>query len=102
MSSAVAAAAAPAVSGPHLAYVSRSAHFDIITNVDPHISLRMLNYFAQRDIVPSVFRSRRVREKLEIRVVVPGLTEHDASVIAEKMRGQFAVAAVTLEMVVGS
>lgn len=96
------AAAAPAVSGPHLAFVSRSAHFEIIANVDPHISLRMLNYFAQRDLVPSVFRSRRVREKLEMRVVVPGLSEHDASVIADKMRGQFAVAAVTLEMVVGA
>ena len=54
------AAAAPAVSGPHLAFVSRSAHFEIIANVDPHISLRTLNYFAQRDLVPSMFRSRRM------------------------------------------
>ncbi len=100
MSAALATAAAPNA-GPHLAYVSRSAHFEIIADVDPHVALRMLNYFAQRDLVPSMFRSRRVREKLEMRIVVPGLAEHDASVIAEKMRGQFTVSAVTLEMVIG-
>lgn len=100
MSAALATAAAPNA-GPHLAYVSRSAHFEIIAGVDPHVALRMLNYFAQRDLVPSMFRVRRTRGVLDIRVVVPGLAEHDASVIAEKMRTQFAVSAVTLEMVVG-
>jgi len=94
-------ALAVAESWPRLVAAKRSVEFAVTADANPQVNLRVLNYFAQRDLVPVLYRARRLRDRLEIRVVVDDMDEHVAAVVAEKIRQQFAVVAVEFEVVVG-
>lgn len=57
---------------------------------------RILEYFAQRDLTPSLVSSRTVDESLLVAIEQPDLDAVEASIIAEKMRAAVLICSVEL------
>jgi len=74
-----------------------TAAYAVRASADPHVVLRLLNFFAQRDLVPDAVRVRRLGDEIGVVIEQPGVSEHTATVIAEKMRSLVAVSSVELE-----
>lgn len=73
------------------------AHFRVKAGVCSQVTSRLLGFFAQRDLVPSVVIARRTEESLVVRLSQVGLSEESATIIAEKMRSLVMVEAVDLK-----
>lgn len=67
----------------------------------PQIVSRLLGHFAQQNLVPASIRSRCWGDTLAIAIEQPDLSEHQAEVIAEKMRSIVTVTSVSLEYRIG-
>lgn len=74
-----------------------TAAYKVHATADPGIVVRLLNFFAQRDLVPGAVQVRRYADGLTIKVEQPEITEHAATIIAEKMRSLVTVNSVELE-----
>jgi hypothetical protein len=70
------------------------SRFDIVARAEPQTLMRLLNYFAQLSLLPSRVNAVEAEESMTIRIEQPGLGEHQARVIAEKMRSSVLVEAV--------
>ncbi len=60
--------------------------FSISAQVADDTLLRMLNYFAQRGLCPSSVHAEQLGNTVTIDIDQPGITEHTASIIQQKMR----------------
>ncbi|MDO1900949.1 hypothetical protein Q2374_29215, partial [Escherichia coli] len=58
---------------------------------------RVLNLFAVQSFTPERVRADREDHKIRLLLTFPGLSQHGASVIAEKLRSPVTVLAVSLE-----
>jgi hypothetical protein len=74
-----------------------TAAYKVYAAADPGVVVRLLNFFAQLDMVPGAVQVRRYADELTVKVEQPGITEHAADVIAEKMRSLVTVNSVELE-----
>lgn len=68
--------------------------FDLVIRKDPQALIRALNYFAQIGLSPRRVRSVEAEATLSVRIEQPDLPDHQARIIAEKMRSSFLVDAV--------
>lgn len=74
-----------------------TAAYAVRADICPQVVIRLIGYFAQQNLVPSSIRVRRWSDELAISIEQPGLDEHQAEIIAEKMRAIVSVMSVTLE-----
>ena len=89
------AALRPAALFPRMQEVT--ADFTVRANACPHVVNRLLNFFAQQDMIPAAIRSVRRGDEITLFVRQREIAEHRAEVIAEKMRGLVMVGSVELE-----
>lgn len=75
------------------------ASYEATAQPDPGMLIRILNLFALRDHVPVRVRSRTLGPLLHVAVDVQDLPEHEAELIAAKMRALVGVTAVRLEQI---
>ena len=71
--------------------------FHIEGMADPDLLCRVLNLFAVQSFTPERVRADREDHKIRLLLTFPGLSQHRASVIAEKLRSLVTVLAVRLE-----
>lgn len=68
-----------------------SWHFKVVARDDPQSLIRMLNFFSQVGLTPKRVSAVEANSLIAIRIEQPGLGEHQAHIIAEKMRSSFLV-----------
>jgi len=71
------------------------SRFDIAAAADPQALVRLLNNFAQLDLLPQRVRAVTDGGSVKIRIELPGLAEREARIIAEKMRSSVLVKSVS-------
>ena len=71
--------------------------FDIVTRSDPQALIRLLNHFAQRDLLPGHVTATEADGRLNICIDQPDMDEKQARIIAEKMGSSVLVEAVRLQ-----
>ncbi|MES2494764.1 MAG: hypothetical protein V4618_01500 [Pseudomonadota bacterium] len=76
-----------------MAVVSR---FDIIARRDPQTLSRLINYFAQRAMIPRAVQADECDGMMMVMIEQEGLLAHEAGVIADKMRMSWLVDDVKL------
>lgn len=62
------------------------ARFEIVARADPHSLLRIMNYFAQIGLIPGSVKAHVADDQLFVSVRQAELGDHQARIIAEKMR----------------
>lgn len=67
------------------------------TEASAQVLMRVINFFAQRDVLPSFVSTTTVGEELVIVVKVSGLADQATAIIAEKMRSSPMVLAVDFQ-----
>lgn len=67
------------------------SRFEIVALADPHTLIRLLNYFAQRGLVPNRIIATEAEGFVNVQIEQAGLTEPQARIIAERMRGSVLV-----------
>ena len=72
------------------------AVFRVMASADAQVLPRLLNLFAQRDILPSELRASVTGDRLHVSFWVGGLEAAHADLIAEKMRQNVSVTHVEL------
>jgi hypothetical protein len=72
------------------------AHFHILADPDPQVPLRLLNYFAQRDCLPMSFSMTQANGALVMQILIRGIDEVTANLVAVKMRSTVLVRNVEL------
>lgn len=70
--------------------------FDIVSRSDPQALIRLLNHFAQRDLLPGHVAATEADGRLTIRIDHPDMDEKQARIIAEKMGSSVLVETVCL------
>jgi hypothetical protein len=70
--------------------------FDIVAKADPQILTRLLSYFAQLGMLPGFVNSVLADQTVAVRIEQSGLSEHQARVVAERMRSSVLVETVLL------
>ncbi|WEK41937.1 MAG: hypothetical protein P0Y64_11070 [Candidatus Sphingomonas colombiensis] len=65
--------------------------FEIIAASDPQSLPRLINYFAQRDVIPSLVRVEARGASMHFVIELPALAAPHAAIIAEKMRASVLV-----------
>lgn len=80
---------------PRLAEIT--ADFTVRAAACPHVVNRLLNFFAQQDMIPAAVRSVHRGDEITLFVRQRDIAEHRAEVIAEKMRSLVTVGSVELE-----
>lgn len=71
--------------------------FDIVTRTDPQALIRLLNHFAQRDLLPGHVTATQADGRLAICIIQPDMDEKQARIIAEKMGSSVLVETVCLQ-----
>lgn len=71
-------------------------HFVIRAATSPHTLLRLVNHFAQRDLIPSAVTSQTEADWMMVIIIQSGLSAHVAAIIAEKIRSSVMVDSVEL------
>lgn len=71
--------------------------FDIVSRSDPQALIRLLNHFAQRDLLPGHVTATEADGRLNIRIDQPDMDEKQARIIAEKMGSSVLVETVRLQ-----
>ncbi|AMN77820.1 MULTISPECIES: hypothetical protein [Pseudomonas] len=72
------------------------AHYRIVTEAEPDVLCRVLNYFALQFLTPRQVTVNRKDDVLNIDIVMDGLSWHRAQVVGEKIRNLISVC--TLDM----
>jgi acetolactate synthase regulatory subunit len=72
------------------------SRFDIVARADPQVLLRLLNYFAQRGLLPSRVRATQADGLVMVHVEQSDLDEEQACIIVEKMRTSVLVEAIRI------
>ena len=67
------------------------AHYQIVAEAEPDVLCRVLNYFALQFLTPQQVNVHRQEDRLNITIVMDGLSWHRAQVIAEKIRNLISV-----------
>ena len=76
------------------------AHYTVHAAAEPQAIPRLLNYFAQQALIPSRLAAREDGFGLVmLSIVQPGIEQHNARIIAEKMRASVLVECVALDFV---
>jgi hypothetical protein len=70
------------------------SRFEVVACADPQTLIRLLNYFAQVGLLPARVNAVEACGLVTIRIHQHGLSEQQARIIAEKMRGSVLVDAV--------
>jgi hypothetical protein len=86
--------------GPSVVWPPNSlvtALYQVRAVADPNVLPRLLNFFAQQYLIPSTVCVGRRGDKLSVAIEQPGIHEHSAVLIAEKMRSLVAVKVVELD-----
>ena len=81
--------------GPQLRR-EKPAVFRVMASADAQVLPRLLNLFAQRDILPTELRALVTGDRLQVSFRVGGLEAAHADLIAEKMRQNVSVTHVEL------
>jgi acetolactate synthase regulatory subunit len=68
--------------------------FRVVAATAPDLPLRVLNLFAQQAIVIDAAQVSRDADVFRVEIVVAGLADHPAAIIAEKLRAMVLVTAV--------
>lgn len=76
--------------------------FAVRASADPGLVPRLVNHFAQRGLVPSRLGTAMTGAELEVVIEQPGLSEDQATLIAERMRASILVGAVELAPCAGA
>ena len=76
---------------------SVTASYTVRALADPQVVSRVLGFFAQNDLVPDRVRARRHEDRLTVAIEQPAVSEHQASIIAEKIRSLVLVEHVAFE-----
>ncbi|HCF2343818.1 hypothetical protein ABZQ16_17545 [Pseudomonas paraeruginosa] len=71
--------------------------FHVEGMADPELLCRVLNLFAVQSFTPERVRADREEHKIRLTLAYQGLSQHRASVIAEKLRSLVTVLGVRLE-----
>ena len=66
--------------------LARRSCFQMMTEDGPQSLLRLLGLFAARDITPAAVRSTQEQDQLYVEIMVDGMDEATADIIAEKAR----------------
>lgn len=74
----------------------RKASFAVRGAADPQLLPRLLNFFAQRWLVPNQVRAIRSGDRMAVRIDVLGLGDGDAEIVAERLRSTVLVEDVSL------
>nr|WP_047168033.1 hypothetical protein [Sphingomonas sp. Y57] len=72
------------------------SRFDIVARPDPQTLARLINYFAQRALIPRFVEARETDGIVRVAIEQPGLSAHEAGIIADKMRSNWLVEEVGL------
>ncbi|KQX19516.1 MULTISPECIES: hypothetical protein [unclassified Sphingomonas] len=72
------------------------SHFDIVARPDPQTLARLINYFAQRALIPRMVEAREADGMMLVRIEQEGLSAHEAGIVADKMRNNWLVEQVGL------
>src|SRR3712207_5592243 len=81
--------------GPAIGEIT--ADFTVRAVACPHVVNRLLNFFAQQDMIPAAVRVVRRGDEISLFVRQREIAEQRAAVIAEKMRSLVMVGSVELE-----
>lgn len=76
--------------------VAGVSRFDIIARRDPQTLARLINYFAQRAMIPHAVRAEEADGMMLVTIEQDGLHAHEAGIIADKMRMSWLVDDVKL------
>lgn len=74
--------------------MTESFRFEVATCVDPQAVSRLINFFAQRDLIPRQVHVRLAEDQIAALIEQDGLYAHRAKLIAEKMRASVLVRSV--------
>ncbi|MFC3422307.1 hypothetical protein [Rhizorhabdus histidinilytica] len=72
------------------------SRFDIVARPDPQTLARLINHFAQRALIPSIVEAREANGMMQVAIEQPGLSVHEAGIVADKMRNSWLVEEVSL------
>ncbi|AYJ84975.1 hypothetical protein D3Y57_02650 (plasmid) [Sphingomonas paeninsulae] len=75
-----------------------AAFFNIWASADAQILPRLLEYFAQRDLLTSQVSARINGDEMTVLIVTDALSRFQAEVISEKMQQNVLVSRVTLTL----
>jgi len=70
--------------------------FEIVARRDPQTLARLINFFAQRGLVPKAVRSREEDGVMQVTIEQDDLPLHEAGIVADKMRASWLVDDVRL------
>lgn len=70
---------------PPATVAARRSCFQITTVDGPQVLLKLLGLFAARDLTPAVVRSVREGERHHVEVMLDGMEEHMADIVAAKI-----------------
>ncbi|MET0309512.1 MAG: hypothetical protein ABW023_12470 [Sphingomonas sp.] len=80
-----------------MSHDSAVALFAIRADRCPQILNRLTGLFAQSDLIPQSVQARSGDDHMVVRIIQSGISEHRASIIAEKMRVIVTVRSVDAE-----
>lgn len=72
------------------------SRFDVVARRDPQTLARLINYFAQRALIPRMVEAREADGMMLVRIEQEGLSIHEAGIVADKMRSNWLVEEVGL------
>lgn len=70
---------------PPATVAARRSCFQVTTVDGPQILLKLLGLFAARDLTPAVVRSTQERGKLHVEIMLDGMEDHMAEIVANKI-----------------
>lgn len=70
---------------PPATVAARRSCFQVTTLDGPQVLLKLLGLFAARDLTPAVVRSVQERGRLQVEIMLDGMDEHMAEVVANKI-----------------
>jgi hypothetical protein len=76
--------------------VTRLIRFDVRAQAEPQTLMRLVGYVAQLGLVPKRVSAREVAGLMVVVIEQAGLGDHQAGIIAEKMRASVLVQTVQL------
>lgn len=76
--------------------MTAAAHFRIRAQAEPQTLARLVNYFAQLGLVSQRVRAEQVEDIFNVSIEQPDIDDHQAQIIAERMRSSVLVKTVEL------
>lgn len=76
--------------------MTKPVRFVVQAHAEPQILVRLINFFVQRGLMPQRVKSSASNGAMTVVIEQDGLSDHQAGVIAEKMRATVLVESVRL------